>query len=181
MLSINWEVLLTQAITFAVFLPLLWFVYLKPLGQHLKERSGGIAKALDESRAAREEAESVRAGAAREMEEFKLVQKKLLEEARQEGGLLKEKILAQARAEQENLLAKARLDIRQETEAARRQLQQDVAALVVDSTRKLLKEGMDEKAQEGLVARFIRQIPRQKKQAVKSAEKKRPTVKTPGA
>lgn len=163
MLSINPDVLIAQVVTFAIFAFLLWHVYLKPLGKHLKERSGGIAKALEDSRAAQAEAEKSRADVVREMEEFKTRQKKLLEEAREEGNLLKEKILAQARTEQETLLEKARLQVRQEAEQARRQIKQETAALIVQATRKILSGNLDEKTQAGMVEKFVKVIPRARK------------------
>ena len=147
-----------QIISFVLGMTMIWFIYLKGLFKHMKDRTAGIQSALDAAAAAQAKAEAQNAENARQLAGFQAQSKQILDEARAEGGKLKDDMLAQARKEQEALLAQARSQVAQETQAALRQIQSEAAALVVAATRKLLEKNLDAKTQEEMAARFIKEL-----------------------
>ncbi len=150
--------LIVQVISFVLGMTMIWFIYLKGLFKHMKDRTAGIQKSLDDAAAAQARAEAQNAENARQLAGFQAQSRQILDEARAEGAKLKEDMLAQARQEQEALVAQARRPVGLETQDALRQIRSESAALVVAATRKLLEKDLDSKTQEELAARFIKEL-----------------------
>ncbi len=162
MFEINPSILAIQCLTFVVGMAFIWWIYLKPLGRHLKDRQERISKAIQDSQAAREEADRLKAQTAKDMDDLRDKQRLAQEEARAEAGRLREQLMEQARAEQARMLQAARRQIEQETEEAMRQVRAQAADLVVKASSKLLARNLNQKTQGALALKFIKEMEKKK-------------------
>lgn len=152
------QLLIFQLISFVVGMTLIWFIYLRPLFRHVNERNAGIREAMDKAEKARQETERLHADSGKELEKVRLEARQILDEARQGAAQAREEILGQARKDAAAVVQQAQNQVAVETEAAIRQIRTESAALVVAATRKLLEKNLDEKSQEELAARFIKEL-----------------------
>jgi F-type H+-transporting ATPase subunit b len=155
--QINLFWIITQALSFLVFLAILYFAAFRRIGGVLEERRSTIEQGLkdaeqariDRQKAAEEHARAL-ADARREANEIIARAQRLAEESR-------ETDLAATREELERLRQRAQADIEAERDRAIADLRAEVANLALEAAGKVIGESMDDARQRRLVDEFLRE------------------------
>ena len=151
---------LTQLIAFFLFLWVLKHYALEPVLKLLDERREKIAKEFDQIAASEK-----RISALKDDYEEKL--RKIDEEARKRtldevnrGRRIADEITDNARREATEIIEKARAKLQLEVEQARMQLKDEIVALILGATERLLREKLDESRHRQTVRAFVDDLER---------------------
>ena len=129
-LGINWELLLSQAVNFALLLIVLRIFVYKPVLKLLHDRrariEGGLAKA-DEAERRLHEVDVIGAGKIKEAEHEAI---NILKRTELEAKTLEEKLLAEAKRHEEEAMRSAAMRLRSQEEESRHALEEEAAGLV---------------------------------------------------
>lgn len=129
-LGINWELLLSQAVNFALLLIVLRFFVYKPVLKLLRDRrekiEGGLMKAEEAERRLHE----VDAIGKEKIKEAEHEAINILKRTESEAKTLEEKLLAAAKVREEESVKNAAVRLRSQEEESRRALDKEAAALV---------------------------------------------------
>lgn len=158
MLIPNPEILLAQIITFVLGMSAIWFIYLKPLGSHLRERKSGIQKDLEAAALARAEAERLKTEFAAEKQRLMEENRRMMEKSKADAEAFRLELMAKAKAEHEALLKAGRTQLKQEQAEAIREIREASAALIVQATEKLLHKNLNKSTQGALAKKFIKEL-----------------------
>jgi F-type H+-transporting ATPase subunit b len=158
MLEFNVPVFIVQLITFVVGMGAIWFVYLKPLGQHLKDRKTGIIKDLAAATDARAEAEKLKADFAQEKVKLMDENRRLMEKTKADAEIFRAELMATAKTEHEALLRAGRAQLEHERNEAVRKIREQAASLIVEATEKLLEKNLNKSTQTALAEKFVKAI-----------------------
>ena len=146
-------------LSFAIVLYLLKKFAWKPILKALRDREENIQKALDSAELAREQMRQLKADNEIIMQEAREERDFLLQDARE----VKEKMIAeakeQANQEAQKIVKAARIKIRNEKAAAIEDIKNQVAALSIEMTEKILKQKLeDRKEQKELIKKLLDEI-----------------------
>ena len=146
-------------LSFAIVLYLLKKFAWKPILKALRDREENIQKALDSAELAREQMKQLKADNEIIMQEAREERDFLLQDARE----VKEKMIAeakeQANQEAQKIVKAARIKIRNEKAAAIEDIKNQVAALSIEMTEKILKQKLeDRKEQKELIKKLLDEI-----------------------
>lgn len=158
MLIPNPQVLIAQMITFAIGMAAVWFVYLKPLGEHLRARKAGIVKDLSSAEEARAEAAKLKAEFAAEKAKLLDENRRLMEKTKADAEAFRAELMGKAKAEHEALLKAGRAQMEAERHEAVRQIRAQAAELIVEATGKLLEKNLNNATQAALADKFVKAI-----------------------
>jgi F-type H+-transporting ATPase subunit b len=154
--QINLFWIITQALSFLLFLAILYFVALRRIGGVLEERRSRIEQGLKDAEAARrdreraeEEHAAALAAARREANEILARAQKVAEETRQAD-------LASARDELDRMRERATAEIDAERQRALADLRAEVADLALAAAGKVVGESMTDQRQRRLIDEFLR-------------------------
>jgi len=155
--QINLFWILAQAVTFLIFLAILYVAALRRIGGVLEERRSRIEQGLRDAEAARKDRERAQeehaatlASARREANEILARAQKLADDTRQAD-------LATAREELDRLRERAASEIDAERQRALADLRAEVADLALAAAGKVVGESMTDQRQRRLVDEFLRE------------------------
>lgn len=154
-LGIDWRLLVTQIVNFAILLFLLYRFLYNPVLNMLAERRERISEGLAEAERVREEAQQQRQEYEQELQRQRQESQERIQRAMQASEEAKEEILEEARREADQIKARAREEIEYERRQALEQLRTQVADLAILAAKKVLDGAIDENVQRKLVQRFI--------------------------
>lgn len=158
MLIPNPQVLLAQIVTFAIGMAAVWVIYLKPLGQHLRERKQGIDRDLNAAEEARSEAAKLKAEFAAEKSKLLDENRRLMEKTKADAEAFRSELMAKAKSEHESLLKAGRAQLQAERAEAIRQIRESSAKLVVEAAGKLIEKNLNNSTQTALAQKFVKAI-----------------------
>jgi F-type H+-transporting ATPase subunit b len=140
MLHIDPTILLSQVVTFLIFLAVVWKASWKPLLGFLRERQDKIRQSL-------QDAEQMRLAASKLEEDYRLrlqqveeQSKELISLAKVEGNRAKDEIVKNAQKEIEDMRKRAEEHLDLEREQLVRELRSDVVNLSLSLTNKIIGE-----------------------------------------
>ena len=158
-LGINPGFLLVQIIAFIVLYTLLTRFIYDPLANMLRERRARIAKGLEDAEAAanarmnaENEAEQILAQARSEAAQ-------IVEEGRSRAEEVEKEIKSTANAEAEDIRADARKAAEEARDAELANLRDQVVAISVALSQRMIGEALDEKRQQALIDDFFSKVP----------------------
>jgi F-type H+-transporting ATPase subunit b len=154
-LGINLPFLLSQVVNFLILFVALRVFLWKPLMQQLDKRREMVRKQEEEAEAiahAREEIEEERA---RVLEDAREQAKQVLAEAREQAQEITEQANVEAREKVERQVAEAREAAEEERDRLLGGMREQIAALSIAATQKLIGEALDERRQRALVESFF--------------------------
>ena len=159
-LGINWQLLLSQAVNFALLLIVLRIFVYKPVLKLLHDRrekiEGGLMKA-DEAERRLHEVDQIGKGKIKEAEHEAI---NILKRTETEAKTLEEKLLAAAKAREEEAVRSAATRLRSQEEESRQAMEKEAAALVraaIVRTVELSPENIDD----ALIAKAVGEAKRQ--------------------
>ncbi|HXA45171.1 MAG TPA: F0F1 ATP synthase subunit B [Candidatus Angelobacter sp.] len=157
-LGIQWKILVSQTISFSIVFFVLWRFAYKPIFQMLQARREKIAEALAN-------AEKIKVDVARtEAERQKILAdagdqaNKLIDDARQAAGRVREQETQKAIASAEQIVVKAREAAAQERAQMLAQLKREVGRLVVQTTATVTGKVLTSEDQQRLAAETEKQL-----------------------
>lgn len=143
--------LIGQMITFAIFV---WFTmrFVWPLLEKvLKERQEKISEGLMAAERGHNELEVAQKYAIQHIHEARSQAAHLVDQAHKQANLILEEAKATAQQERERIIHSGQIEIEQARQATRTKLQEEVGALVVSMTEKLLKRALNHSDQTALL------------------------------
>ncbi len=157
-LGFDFKLIIAYFINFAILIVALRAFAYKPILNLLEERKKKIADGLDSAEKVREQAEREKAKLQSELEQARLSSQEEASKIAQATAGMREQILADARKEAETIKERARDEIDAERQSLQAELRRQVADLTVDLTRKVVGQSLDDKAQRGLVGKFLAEM-----------------------
>lgn len=153
-LGINWELLLSQAVNFALLLIVLRIFVYKPVLKLLHDRrdriEGGLMKAAEAERRLHE-VDEIGKGKIKEAEHEAIG---ILKRTESEAKALEEKLLAEAKRHEAEAVASAAMRLKTQEEESRRAVEKEAAALVRAAIVKTV-ELSPEKIDDALIAQAV--------------------------
>nr|AOR51136.1 ATP synthase subunit b [uncultured bacterium pAW1] len=159
-MSIEWQQLLTHALGFILTLWILKKFAWAPLLGLMEERRNRIAeefRTIDEQKSAVAQQQALYEARMREIDSERRAK---LVEAVEEGKHVAAEMKAQAQHEVKELHAKARTDLERDVAKARVELRDQMVAMTMSATEKIIKERLDETKHRELISRYIEEVDR---------------------
>ncbi|MFO1258143.1 MAG: F0F1 ATP synthase subunit B [Gammaproteobacteria bacterium] len=150
--------LLGQMITFLLFaLFTMRFVW-PPIQQALAQRQAKIADGLAAAERGHHDFALAKESAAKHLKETKLEVGRLIDEAKRQADKIIDEAKLQAREEGQKLIKKAEAEIEQLSRQARDSLRDEVGAMVLLGTERLLEKNLDASAHQQLLKQLVEEL-----------------------
>ena len=137
---------------------ILYKVAYHPIRNFLKDRREGIRKALEESRAAREEAEKELAEQRSKVADLEAELVRVREQGKKERTAMQERLEEEQENQAQRLLEQTRTTIELEASKARADLQNQAASLALNLAEERLKKELGEADQERFVENYLAKL-----------------------
>ncbi|MCY4384242.1 MAG: F0F1 ATP synthase subunit B [Nitrospinae bacterium] len=137
---------------------ILYKVAYHPIRNFLKDRREGIRKALEESRAAREEAEKELAEQRSKVADLEAELVRVREQGKKERTAMQERLEEEQENQAQRLLEQTRTTIELEASKARADLQNQAASLALNLAEEMLKKELGEADQERFVENYLAKL-----------------------
>ncbi len=137
---------------------ILYKVAFNPIKNFLKDRREGIRKALEEARAAREEAEKQLAEQRSKVADLEAELMRVRDQGKKERAAMQERLEKEQENQAQRLLEQTRTTIELEASKARAELQNQAASLALILAEEMLKKERGEADQERFVENYIAKI-----------------------
>ncbi|MYA95988.1 MAG: F0F1 ATP synthase subunit B [Nitrospinae bacterium] len=137
---------------------ILYKVAYHPIRNFLKDRREGIRKALEESRAAREEAEKQLAEQRSKVADLEAELVRVREQGEKERAMMRERLEEEQENQAQRLLEQTRTTIELESSKARAELQNQAASLALSLAEEMLKKELGEADQERFVENYLAKL-----------------------
>ncbi len=137
---------------------ILYKVAYHPIRNFLKDRREGIRKALEESRAAREEAEKQLAEQRSKVADLEAELVRVREQGEKERAAMRERLKEEQENQAQRLLAQTRTTIELEASKARADLQNQAASLALNLAEEMLNKELGEADQERFVENYLARL-----------------------
>lgn len=158
MLHIDPTILISQVITFLVFLTVVWKVSWKPLLGFLRDRQEKIRQSL-------EDAENMRKAASKLEEDYRLrlqqveqQSKELISQAKVEGNRAKDEIIKSAQKEIEEMRHRAEEHLDLEKEQLVRELRSNIVTLSLSLTNKIIGDAQLKSLSEDRLQEILKEL-----------------------
>ena len=156
--AINYWVLISQAVNFALLLFILNHFLFKPIGKIIEQRRDSLKQIKDEA-----EADAAKAKALKEDYENRIANIETeAEEIRKQAVVKAEHqckdIVEEAKAKAEQYISESEITILMERQAAWAQLRDGVIQVTMDATQKIVEESLNEDLQHRIITRSINQL-----------------------
>ncbi|MBT3266948.1 F0F1 ATP synthase subunit B [Candidatus Poribacteria bacterium] len=158
-LHIQWEIIVAQGVGFLVMFLILWKMVFSRVGSILDRRRTDITDRLHKIEQDQYDADRNRSETERQLAEIGREAQARYETAAREGEEERERLTAEAREAAQAELDRAQASIVSEKAAAILELRAEVAALVIQATRQILGESLDEERQRQIVDDMIERLP----------------------
>ncbi len=157
-LGLNVTSLVAQIINFTILALVLWRFAYKPVVSLLEERRAKIKKSMDDAAAIAAQRKMAEIERQKQLAATQEESKKLLTQAKKSGEELKHRLLTEAEKEQDKIIAQATVAARLAKADAQKELQHEVANLVLKATQRVLADGVTTAQQEKLVKEVVKEI-----------------------
>ncbi len=137
---------------------ILYKVAFNPIKNFLKDRREGIRKALEEARAAREEAEKQLAEQRSKVADLEAELMRVRDQGKKERAAMQERLEKEQENQAQRLLEQTRTTIELEASKARAELQNQAASLALNLAEEMLKKELGEADQERFVENYLANI-----------------------
>ena len=137
---------------------ILYKVAYHPIRNFLKDRREGIRKALEESRAAREEAEKELAEQRSKVADLEAELVRVREQGEKERAAMRERLEEEQENQAQRLLEQTRTTIELEASKARADLQNQAASLALNLAEEMLRKDLGEADQERFVENYLAKL-----------------------
>ena len=159
MLSLDPGIMVWTVVTFLCLLILLYKMAWKPILTTIETRERTIKESLESAQREREEAQALLEKHQAIMRTAENEAQKIIREYKTMAEKMHKEMTSQSKQEAEKIIKKAQSEIEAEKEAAMVKLRHDIADLVVNATKKFIKDALDDEQQKRLIDQYIAEIP----------------------
>lgn len=138
--EINWQLMLSQTITFLIMLAIVWKFGWKPMLKFMNDRSDKVRKTLDDAENAKQSIAKLEADYRSKLEAVEQKSAELLSAARAEAVKAKEEIMRAAHQEAAELHKKSRDQLDADRRKVMGEMRAEIVALAMAVVEKALKE-----------------------------------------
>ncbi|MFH1375680.1 MAG: F0F1 ATP synthase subunit B [Patescibacteria group bacterium] len=157
-LGIDPAVMLAQAVNFFVLLGILTFLVYKPVLKLLDERKERIQKAEEHSQLVEDKLARVEELTQRELKKVQQKSQEIINASKESAADLEVRMVESAKQKVGKIVEEGRMVIAKERDDAAKQIQSEVAKIVILATEKLLGREVQVRDQEKLVAEAVTEI-----------------------
>lgn len=158
-LELNPGLVLWTAITFLVLILVLARFAFRPIVKMLDDRERTIRETIDQAKKERADAEKLLTDQREALTAARREASELTKKNQQQVEALRAELTTRAKKEADEVLAAAKRQIDEERVKVVAELKGQVVDLAIDAASRILKVGLDEKAQRTLVEEYIKQLP----------------------
>jgi F-type H+-transporting ATPase subunit b len=155
---IDVQLLIAQAVNFAIVFVVLYSFGIKPLLKILNERSTKIADSLKNSDKIAKELASTQAKREEIVRQAKQDAAAIIADMEAKGDIRKKEMLAKAKAEIEKIVAKTKDDLEVEKKIMLKYVKEEAAEMVVSAMEKILSKKMNGEVDEEFVKKTVREL-----------------------
>ena len=152
--EINWQIMLSQVMTFLIALAVVWKFGWKPLTQFIRDRQEKVKKMLDDAENSRQSIARLEAEYRAKLEQIERKSAELIAAARLDAGRAKDEIMRAAQTEAMELRKKAH----EQLEADRRQLMAEMRSEIVGLSMAIAEKALHEPLPESIQDRKFKDI-----------------------
>ena len=149
---------LPRLINFAIIAAVVVYFSRKPIRDFFKNRSAGIAKALEESKEARDRAVAALAEMERKIKELEAETNRLIADAQARGEKDKQELIAEGRNAAQDIQAQVKQGIDVEVQKAKAALAVEAALLSLDLAEGRIKEKISSQDHDRIVKEYISKV-----------------------
>jgi F-type H+-transporting ATPase subunit b len=149
---------LPRLVNFAIIAGVVVYFTRKPIRDFFANRSSEIARAMQESREARDRATAALAEMERKVKDLETETNRLIEDARARGEKDKQALVEEGRKMVTDIEAQVKQGVELEVQKARTSLQAEASSLAVDLAEKSIKEKIGPKDHERIVKEYITKV-----------------------
>ena len=156
--GIDWPMLIAQAINFLIVALFIWKFAFKNILSTIKEREKQIADSLVNADKIKLELEETEKQQQETLQEASLAAKKTISSAQEQAKAFIESQKEDARKQAEEIISKAKVAMEQERERVLREAREEIAALVVLTTSKVLSKDLSAEEKERFTNRASEEL-----------------------
>jgi F-type H+-transporting ATPase subunit b len=149
---------LPRLVNFAIIATVVVYFTRKPIREFFRNRSLEIAKAMQESREARERAMAALAEMDRKVKDLEAEMARMIDDARMRGEKDKQALLEEGKKLVADIDAQVKQGVDMEVQKAKTALQSEASTLAVDLAEKSIKENISAKDHERIVKEYITKV-----------------------
>ncbi len=157
-ISISWQILLVQLVTFLILLFLLGKFLFKPITNLLENRSNQIKNTLDTIASEKQDIEKIKQDYQNQLTDLSKKAIQITQEAAKEGEIQRQKIIAQSQKDANKMLERAEAVIEKEKGKAILELKTQAVDLSILAASKILERTIDESMAHQLIDEFIEDV-----------------------
>ena len=154
-LGINLPGLITQVVSFAILLAVLYRLLYKPVLRMLDQRSARIEESLEAAQRAGDEAARSREEMQREIEAARSEGQQVIAQAREVADRFREQELARAKDEIDAERTRAQANIQRERDEAIEELRRQFGGLAINVAERVIERSLDEAVHKDLIDRAL--------------------------
>lgn len=140
---IDWQIIIAQAVNFAIVFVVLYIFALKPLGKLMKERSERIALGLEDAKKNEEILKKTGAEYEKKLAEARAEADKIFKEGKKEAEAKRAAMLEDARKEVAAIIENGKKSLDSERQKTVEEAKKDIATLAMQAVEKLLSQKKD--------------------------------------
>lgn len=157
-LGIDGRILLAQLFNFSILVFVLWRFAYKPVFNILEERRSKVNKGLDDAEAAAERLRLAEEESKQILIQARQSASQLIEKAQQQAELRQQEIVKKAEEDIGVMMEKERAKIKAEKDSSLAQLKGELSGLVLLSLKRFLTEDLDDKRDQEVIKRVIKDL-----------------------
>lgn len=150
--------IIVQIFNFVLLLFIISKLFLRPVKKILDQREGQIKQDIEEAETLKTKAAALREEYENKLRDANTEAQEIYRNAVASGETVKNEVINEAKAEARRERERAEEEIRISVEKAEKQLRSHVADLAVAVADKVLKETLDRKSHDKLLAEFVRKV-----------------------
>lgn len=149
---------LPRLVNFAIIAGVVVYFMRKPIRDFFQNRSSEIARAMQESREARDRAVSALAEMERKIKDLEVETSRLIDDAKARGEKDKQALVEEGKKMVSDIDAQVKQGVEIEVEKAKNALQAEASVLAVDLAEKSIKEKISAKDHERIVKEYVSKV-----------------------
>lgn len=154
-ISIQWQILLVEAVSFLVLLTVLAKFVFKPIISFIEDRAIQIRLKFEDINQSRQEIEDMKAVYQRQLQTLEQDTEEIIQRAIKEGESQRDEIIVAARKETHLLMERAVTEIDRERSRALREIQKEIASLSIMAASRIIERSIDQATADQIVNQFI--------------------------
>ncbi len=157
-LGVDWRLIIAQMVNFFILLGLLYKFLYKPLLKVLEERRERVDKSIEQAKLIEENMARATRERQEEIAKARLEAGRIMEEAKLAATAHRNKLMVEAQSESDKIVKQAEASLQAEKAAMLGEAKLELAALVMNTTEKVLRGTMTEAINKHYIEEVVRDL-----------------------